>query len=101
RRLGHRAECRHALAPVRRVADQAGLGAAQRTANLASSLGVAGPALPARPVVLVDDLVTTGATLAEAARAVRSRGGEVLFAATVAATPRRPREVSNATRRRS
>ncbi|WP_424213500.1 ComF family protein [Streptomyces sp. BI20] len=59
----------------RGVADQVGLGAAGRRANLAGALEPrrgAGRALPvAGEVVLVDDLSTTGATLAEAVRAVR------------------------------
>jgi predicted amidophosphoribosyltransferase len=87
--LGHRVEVRRALAPGRRVADQAGLSAAQRAANLAGSLKVTAHVVTAGPAVLVDDLVTTGATLAEAARALRAAGVEVLFAGTVAATRRR------------
>lgn len=98
RRLGHPAVLCRALTPARRVADQAGLGAAERAANLAGSLRVTtGPRSPHRsapaplgsPVVVVDDLVTTGATLAEAARALRGSGAEVVCAATVAATRRR------------
>lgn len=83
-----------ALHPVRRLADQSGLGHRERAANLAGAYAVRSrrvPALTAAPVLLVDDVVTTGATLAEAARAVRAAGGHVVGAATVAATQRRPR----------
>ncbi|GAA2925868.1 hypothetical protein GCM10020221_22250 [Streptomyces thioluteus] len=40
------------------------------------------------PVVLVDDLMTTGASLVEAARAVGEAGGRVVGAAVVAVPPR-------------
>ncbi|MFL6025512.1 MAG: ComF family protein [Friedmanniella sp.] len=90
------------LAQRRGVRDQAGLTAAERRRNLSSALRVraappAGrllhrgcrPVARACSVVLVDDVVTTGSTLAEAARALRAAGVPVLGAATVAATERR------------
>ncbi|MCF6475013.1 ComF family protein [Nonomuraea sp. MG754425] len=73
------------------VADQAGLSRAERAANLAGALQVvpAAKGPPARCALLLDDIVTTGATLAEAARALRAAGVVVPLAATVGATRRR------------
>lgn len=93
RRSGFELRVLPALAHVRAVADSAGLGAAQRAANLAGAFAVRPrhrPALAGAYVVVVDDLVTTGATIAEAARALRADAATVLGAATVAATRRRP-----------
>jgi predicted amidophosphoribosyltransferase len=73
------------------VRDQSGLDARQRAQNLAHALGTT-DRLAARPgdsVIIVDDVVTTGATLAEAARALAESGVVVTGAATVVATTRR------------
>lgn len=72
----------------RRVADQAGLGAAARSANLSGALVGTGTPRPGVRVVVVDDVVTTGATLVESCRALAVAGWPVLGAATVAATAR-------------
>ncbi len=79
------------LRQARRVADQAGLDRSARSANLAGSLRVPPglrPLLAGLAVVVVDDVVTTGATLVEAARALSVTGRPVLGAATIAATAR-------------
>jgi predicted amidophosphoribosyltransferase len=79
-----------ALTHTRRVADQAGLGTAGRAANLAGALRVSRPhEVAGLRVIVVDDVVTTGATLTEAARALRAAGAEVPAAAVVAGTRRR------------
>jgi len=77
------------LRVVRVLADQSGLDRAGRAANLRGAYAVRprmGSRLRGREVVLVDDVLTTGATLAEAARALRSHGVEPRAAAVIAAT---------------
>lgn len=73
------------LAPARVVADQSGLDTTARAANLAGALR-SRRTVPGAAVVLIDDIVTTGATLAEASRALTAAGADVLGAAVVAAT---------------
>jgi predicted amidophosphoribosyltransferase len=78
---------RRGLTQVRQPQDQAGLDREQRLANLAGAFRPTGAA-PSGPIVVIDDIVTTGATLAEAVRACRSGGRDVVGAAVVAATTR-------------
>ena len=78
---------RPALTQGRRVADQAGLRAAARQENLFGAFRLRIP-ITTGVAVLVDDLVTTGSSLAEAARVLRAARITVLGAATVAATVR-------------
>ena len=77
-----------ALSHARAVEDQAGLSREQRQANLAGALRArraAAANAAAHSVVLVDDISTSGASLAEASRALRAAGVPVLGAATIAA----------------
>jgi predicted amidophosphoribosyltransferase len=71
------------------VQDSAGLRIDERRANLAGAMAARPAPNACGPVVVVDDIVTTGATLAEAIRALRCAGWPVTGAAVVAATPRR------------
>lgn len=71
----------------RRVADSAGLGAAQRVANLHGAMRAA-PG-QGRPALVVDDIATSGASLRAAIGALRTAGWSVGGAAVIAATPAR------------
>lgn len=75
------------LALVREPRESAGLGIAERLANLDHAMRAGPP--KGRAALVVDDVVTTGATLREAARALGAAGWPVVGAATVAVTPRR------------
>ena len=80
------------LAHERVVVDQSRLGTARRRENLSGAMGVRPRwrgCVAGRRCVVVDDVVTTGATLSEAARALREAGASVVEAAVIAATPRR------------
>ncbi|MEV0928500.1 ComF family protein [Streptomyces spongiicola] len=75
RRAGTYARAVPALRHSRRVADQSGLTARERLDNMAGALEAVpfdGRSLGACRTVLVDDVMTTGASLAEAARALRA-----------------------------
>lgn len=90
RAAGRQVEVRAVLRQGRIVADQSGLDLSARRANLSGALTVRRPALMrGRRVVVVDDIVTTGATAAEAARALTNAGAVVIAVACVAGTVRR------------
>lgn len=87
---------RSGVVPVRlltttgRRADQRGLDARSRAANVHGSMrarGVRGIDAD-RALLVMDDVVTTGATLDEAARALRAAGYTVQGGVALAATPR-------------
>jgi predicted amidophosphoribosyltransferase len=86
RRAGLRAS--HPLRAARQTADQAALGVHARDLNRHGSLAATG-SLATRRFVVVDDIVTTGATLREARRALQAAGGTVVAAAALAHTRRR------------
>ncbi|MCD9145853.1 ComF family protein [Streptomyces albireticuli] len=92
RRSGTDARVAPLLRQRRAVADQSGLDARQRLANVAGALEVVPGGerwLRAQgPVVPVDDLMTTGASLAEASRALFRAGARMPGAAVVAAPAR-------------
>ena len=72
------------------VRDQSELSYTARQSNMAGAFRVRSDELiEARPILLIDDVVTTGATLDSAFRALRERNLTVLGAATVCASAHR------------
>lgn len=84
---------------ARERADQAGLGAEARRANAAGGL-VAAQDLAGRCFLLVDDVLTTGSTLAEATRALTAAGAATAAIAVLAETPLRYSPASAGSRER-
>jgi ComF family protein len=89
RDVGVDARVVQALAPARATADQSGLDAVARGVNLAGAFRLRSDrALEGREVLVVDDILTTGSTVAEAVRVLSSAGHRPRGIAVVAATPR-------------
>ena len=73
------------LGPARRKDRQAGLPFEQRLANVAGAFRVQDPDLiEGRRVLLVDDVITTGATAAACTQALLAAGAESVFAIALA-----------------
>ena len=72
------------LTHTRAVRDQSGLHLQERWNNLEGAFVVTSKLHSGGRALLIDDLVTTGATLSEAARALRYAGIEVIGAVTAA-----------------
>lgn len=85
-RLGSRPLLRRAVRRQRATRAQAGLSRSARRRNLAAAFSVTGHPLPAS-VVMVDDVVTTGATLDALAQTLRRAGVHDVRAWTFARTP--------------
>lgn len=63
---------------------QAGLSEAQRALNIKNSFFWQGEALNGQTIILLDDVVTTGATLNEAARVLKEAGAARIYALVLA-----------------
>ncbi len=93
RAVGVDAVAHPALRRVRRTRDQVGLAVAERHGNVAGAFAAAPDALAAcvragvREVVVVDDVLTTGASVREAVRALRAAGVRPAGVVVVAHTP--------------
>ena len=79
-----------ALARVRRTPQQVGLTRDQRRRNMAAAFQVCASALPAitgRKIVLIDDVITTGATVEACARVLKAAGAFQVDVLAVAMVP--------------
>jgi ComF family protein len=85
RELGIAVEPR-AARRLRATPDQIGLGAAARRRNLKNAFSV-GPPVAGRRLALLDDVMTTGATLEELARACKAAGATRVEAWAIARQP--------------
>jgi ComF family protein len=74
----------HALRRVRSTPPQVGLNAAERRVNVQDAFSINGADLAGRHLLLVDDVCTTGSTLAAAAEALLAAGAATVSAYCVA-----------------
>jgi predicted amidophosphoribosyltransferase len=80
----------NALRRVRNTAAQAGLTSAKRRLNVSGAFQASKPAaIDGRRVLLIDDVMTTGATAASCARALQRAGARQVTLLTLARADRR------------
>lgn len=79
----------NALLRLRATQDQIGLKLRARRRNVRGAFAVADP--PGRHLALLDDVVTTGATVLECARVLKAAGAERIDVWCIARTQREPR----------
>ncbi|GAB4483505.1 MAG: hypothetical protein OHK0031_06830 [Anaerolineales bacterium] len=76
-----------ALRRVRETRSQVGLNAQQRRENVQHIFEARPRQVAGKNILLMDDVVTTGATLADAARALREAGAAAVYAFSIARAP--------------
>ena len=74
------------LTIVKKVEDQSGLTAKDRVSNMNGAFGVKSHSHPVGDLLLIDDVVTTGATVTEAVRSLRAGGFHVIGSVTACVT---------------
>jgi ComF family protein len=78
------------LLRVRKTETQVGSGLAQRRANVGGAFAYHGPRLDGLAVAVVDDVITTGATVNECARVLRDHGARSVYAVAYARASHEP-----------
>ncbi|MBI2038920.1 MAG: ComF family protein [Candidatus Niyogibacteria bacterium] len=73
-----------ALVKIRETPPQSTLKRNERLKNLRGAFAARGDHIPQKTVIIVDDISTTGATLIEAARALKKSGAQTVIGAVVA-----------------
>lgn len=80
---------RDLLKRIRNTRTQTRLSDEQRTKNVLNSFAVCGNDVENKKVLLVDDVLTTGATMKECARVLKEAGAAQVFSCVAAITPSR------------